>query len=552
MVKPTRLTQELIDDYIARGYWDTISIADTLKRNARQYPHREAIVDSKTRFTWSELKQIADRVATGLLEMGIKRDQAIVVQVPSSTTTLVLLMACHQAGIVTCFPPMTFRHREMRYVLKTLRAAGVVTVWKDKRFDFFTMIKEIASDVPQLNLVWVVDDNIPQGALPFTLLREKTLGGEDCRERLQKYAFDPFEVSVIVLSSGTTGVPKLIEHTGASLKAAGWGVVERAKLTKEDVFGIIAPLSGGPGLQTWWAALQLGAKVCLLEHFTPEEALELIERERVTFLSAVPTQLIRMLKEANVKQYELSSLKVIRTGAAALDASLAKEAEARLNCKVVIAGGSQETHSFAQSGVDDPQDKRLQTVGKPFPGNEIKIVNDQKEEVPVGRVGELLVRGAATSSGYYENPIATLSAWGEFGGGGWFRTGDLAKVDEEGYLILVGRKKGMILRGGQNIYPREIEDLLVSHPKVKQAAVVGIPDSIMGERACACVTVVAGQEFAFEEMTSFLRQNGLAIHKLPERLEVLQELPSLADGQKVDRLLLTQKIVKKLKTAGKV
>jgi non-ribosomal peptide synthetase component E (peptide arylation enzyme) len=164
-------------------------------------------------------------------------------------------------------------------------------------------------------------------------------------------------------------------------------------------------------------------------------------------------------------------------------------------------------------------------------------------------VGELFVRGATTSSGYFGDPDATLSAWGELGKGGWYRTGDLAKLDEQGYLVLVGRKKEVIIRGGQNIYPKEIEDLLLSHPKITQAVVIGIPDPVMGERACACVTPVKGQDFTFEGMSSFLKEKGLAIHKLPERLEVMKAFPQLADGQKVDKITLKKKILEKITPA---
>ena len=552
MAKPTRFTQEMIDDYSAQGLWDRAGIADLVRRNARLYPLREAIVDSEMRLTWSALNRVTDRVAAGLLESGIRRDHAIVAQLPSSANTLMLLLSCHKAGILCCFPPMSFRHMEMGHVLKTLGAVAVLTPGMYRGFDYLGMVKEIAPDLPKLRHFFVTGDEIPKGAISFRGLSEEALWEKNHDKPLQEYAFNPFEVSVVVLSSGSTGMPKCIEYTGASLKAAGWGIVPRAELTEEDVFEIIAPLSGGPGLQTWWAALQLGAKVCLLGHFTPEGVLQLIQGERATFLSAVPTQLIRILKEADLNNYDISSLRVIRTGASAFDPSFANETEERMKCKVVIAGGSQETHSFAQGAVGDPAERRLETLGKPFPGNEIKIIDDNGREVSVGEVGALCVRGAATSSGYYGNSEATLAAWGEFGRHGWFRTGDRAKLDEQGYLILVGREKEMILRGGQNIHPREIEDLLFSHPKVMQAVVIGIPDQIMGERACAFVTLVQGQEFDFEEMISFLRDKGLAVHKLPERLEVLEELPTLADGQKFDKKMLADKIIEALKAEGKI
>jgi len=547
VAKPTRFDQAMIDDYLARGYWDRVCIADILEQNARNYPDKEAIVDSEKRLTWSELNRRVDRVVLGLLELGIKRDQAIVAQIPNSTTAVIYLLACQKAGVLSCFSPMTFRHKEMSHILETLKAVGVVTPWKYRNFDYFKMVKEIARYLPHLRHFFVIDNEMPQGGSSFQSLLCPSLGEQKAEEVLKEHAFGPFEVSVILQSSGTTGMPKCIEHTGASCKMTGRGIVQRGRLTEEDVFGIIAPLSGGPGIQNFWGGLQLGAKICFIEHFSPDEALHLIQRERVTYLAAVPTQMIRILRECDLSQYDLRSLRIVRTGASAFGASIAWETEERMKCKVLIAGGSQETYSFAQTSVDDPPEKRLSTIGKPFPGNEIKIVDENEEEVPTGEIGQLFVRGAATSSGYFGNVEATRTAWGEIGKEGWYRTGDLATLDELGYLILVGRKKDMILRGGQNIYPKEIESLLLSHPKIKDALVVGIPDQIMGERVCACVTLAGKDDFTFDEMISYLKVKGLAVHKLPERIEVFEQLPTLVDGQKVDKKSVIDRIVNKSK-----
>jgi 2,3-dihydroxybenzoate-AMP ligase len=546
MAEPTRLTQEMIDEYMARGFWDETSVAQILRLNAKNYPESEAIVDGQTRLTWSALDRITDALALGLLEQGIRRDQALVAQVPFPSTTLLTLLACHKAGIICCFPPLTFRKNEMKHVLKTLNAVAVVTPLKYRNTDYLDMVKKIADDLPQLRLFIVTGDEAPQGAIPFRRLLETPIGDKDPEKTLASRAFKPFEVSIISLTSGTTGMPKCVEHTGASSKAGGWGVVERGKMTQEDIVGDIAPPSGGPGLQNWWAGFQVGAKICLLERFSPGGTLELIEKERITYLAAIPTQLIKILRDPDLTRYDLTSLRVVRTGAAAFDAALARETEEKMSCKVLIAGGAQETYSFGQTGVDDTLEKRLYTLGKPFPGNEVKITDGKGRECPQGEVGELFVRGATTSSGYFQDPNTTIEAWGELGKGGWYRTGDLAKLDEQGYLVLVGRKKEMIIRGGQNIYPKEIEDLLLCHPGLMQAVVIGIPDPVMGERACACVVPVKGEDFSFEEMIFFLKERGLAIHKLPERLEIMEEFPQLVDGQKVDKISLKKMILDKI------
>ena len=545
MAKPTRITQEMIDEYTARGYWDDRSIADILKKNAERYPGKEALVDSERRLTWAELDRMTDAVAVGLLERGMKRDQAIVAQLPLTGVSPILLLACHKAGIITCFAPLTFRYKEMKHLVETLGATAVLTPLALRDTNYYEMAREIADELSQLRLIFVLGETPPLGAVSFRELLETRFDGAN-RKLLDNQAFGPLEVSSIVLTSGTTGMPKCIEHTGASSKVGGWGVVDRAKLTHEDVVGIIAPLSGGPGLQNWWAAFQVGAKICLLERFTPEGALEFIRKERVTYLPAIPTQLIKIIKECDFDRCDLRSLRIVRTGAAAFDAAMARETEEKLKCKVLIAGGSQETYSFAQTGVEDSDEKRLTTLGKPFPGNEVRIVDDSGREAPAGEVGQLHVRGAATSSGYFGNKEATLRAWGALGMEGWYKTGDLAKLDEEGYLTIVGRIKDMIIRAGQNVYPAEIENLLLTYPKVSQAVLIGIPDPVLGERACACIVAVPGESLTFEEMIAFLKTKGLAVHKLPERLVVMEQFPHLADGQKVDRIGLKKTVLARI------
>jgi len=548
MTRPVRFTQDMIDEYLNRGIWDKRSIVDILMENIAKYPDQEAVVDSEWRLTWTSLHHITDKVAVGLSRMGMKRDQALVAQIPSSANTIILLLACHKAGILTCFPPMTFRHNDMRHLLRTLDAAAVLTPLVYRKADYYKMIKEISSGLPRLKYIMVTDDENPEGTISLKSLFETPIGDAKWQKVLSKRAFNSFEVSIIALSSGTTGMPKCIEHTGVSSKACGMGVVQRSKLTQKDVIGIIAPLSGGVGLQNWWAGFEIGAKVCLLNHFSAEESFQLIEREKVTYLVAIPTQIIKMLREFDTVQFDLSSIRIVRTGAAALDAATAREVEEKMNCTVLISGGSQETYSFAMSSPEDPPEKRLTTIGKPFSGNEIKICDGNGKNLPRETVGHLFVRGATVSSGYYRDVEATLAAWGQFGREGWYKTGDLAKLDSDGYLMLVGREREMIFRAGQNIYPGEIEDLLCGHSNVIEAAVIGVPDPVMGERICACVALAEKKGFSFKEMVYFLKEKGLAIHKLPERLVILEKLPKLADDQKIDRITLKKQVLENIKT----
>ncbi|MBW1945228.1 MAG: AMP-binding protein, partial [Deltaproteobacteria bacterium] len=285
MAKPTRLTQEMIDAYIARGFWDERGIGDILRQNSERWPEREAVVDSNMRLTWSELNQVVNAVAIGLLKMGMERDQALVAQIPTSALTVILLLACHKAGILCCFPPMTFRHKELTHILKTLNAAAVVTPMEYRNTDYLGMAKEIATDLPGLKHFIVIADEAHGETVSFRDLMETDPGPEDPEKYLEPFAFNPFEVSMVVLSSGTTGMPKCIEHTGSSCRVAGQGVAQRAKITYKDIVGNIAPLSGGPGLQNWWAAFQVGATTCILERFSPEGAFDFIQKEGITYLA---------------------------------------------------------------------------------------------------------------------------------------------------------------------------------------------------------------------------------------------------------------------------
>ena len=545
MAKPLRHTQEMIEEFVSKGYWDCISIADELEKFAKIYPSKEALIDSEKRLSWSQLNQLSNSLALGFLQSGFEKDDVVIIQIPSSVWTITFMMAFQKTGIIYAISPITLRHREMSHIIKKLKAKGLIIYTEYRNFNFFKMAKELQSKLPSLKYIFTINDEKIEGAIPFKEILLTPSEDQPLSPFLPDRRYGPFEVSTVVFSSGTTGLPKCIEYLNAALKASGKGIIKKARLTHEDTFGIIAPLSGGPGLHSAWAGLQIGAKIVLQERFDPEQTARLIQEEKISFLSTIPTQIIRILKEVNLKRYDLHSLRAIRTGGAAFDSSLAIETEEKFGCKVLLAGGSQETSTFAHTDIDDPPDVRLKTLGKVFPGNELKIVDNLGNELTQGEIGELYVRGAPTCSGYYHDITVTKKAWGCLGPEGWFKTGDFAKLDTSGNLILVGRKKEMILRGGQNIFPREIEELLMSHLKVKTVAVVGIPDSIMGERVCACVIPKQGENFSFEEMVIFLKGKGLAVHKLPERLEIMENFPNLAEGQKIDKKLLIEKIIKR-------
>ena len=548
-----RCSQELIDEYVSKGYWSSITFVDIFERNAGEYPDREAVVDPKTRLTWSQVKQFSDRLALNFLDLGIKRDQIIVVQLPNVVEAFVLYLACRKAGIISGLPPMVFRQTEMEYALKQLEAVGVVIPWRYRDFDYFQMIQDIRPSLPNLKYIFVTGDDVPSGAISVSEICQQPLEKKYPADYLEKHKLGAFDISTILVTSGTTGPPKLVECPEAACVAGGKGIIEKMLATGDDIFGGIMPMAQASGfLSLWLAPPQVVAKTVLLDRWDVEEALKLIEKEKITTLCCVPPQIEKILHHPNFDKTVLSSLRAVRSGAGPLKPSLGVEMEQRTRAKMVISSGSSETGVLGSTGVDDPTDVRLYTLGKPITGTELKIVDDAGKEVPRGEAGELWGRGSSSSSGYYKNVEATKQVWGTLGKDGWFHTGDIAMLDQEGNLTLVGRKKDMILRGGQNIFPKEIEDMLRRHPKILDAAVVAMPDPMMGEKACAYVVVKSGQHFSFEEMVSFLKEEKLSTYKLPERLVIVGSFPVVADVQKVDKKALRQDIADKLKGGGEI
>ncbi len=548
MAKPTRYTQEMIEEHIKRGEWDYTTNAYFWDRNAELYPDKEAVVDSRNRLTWAQAKQCIDRIALGLLELDIKRDEAVVLQLPNIVEVPLLRIACEKAGILGVQVMRTFRHHEVEHTLKYVEAVGVVIPWEFAGFNYFQMIEEIRPNLPALRHIFIVGDEVPPGTISIKEMSQQPLEEKYPGDYLEKKKYGAMEVSLVTATTGTTGLPKFVENPICSRICIGKQMANMVRLSSDDVVAVTTTGFGGPLLLALHGAPILAAKIVMQERFVPEETLRLIEKERVSVLHFFPTQALAMAQHPNLKEYDLSSLRVISIGGATLTYSQAVEIEEKLGVVVMNGYGAHDCGVSIHPSLDDRREVRLLTVGKPDPGCGIKLLDDAGEEVARGEVGKLWATGPGCVSGYYKDPEATWQAWTE---DGWFRTGDLGRLDEDGNLIIVGREKDMIKRGGQNIYPVEIESLLVSHPKVLDVAIVGMPDPLMLEKACAYVIPQPGQQLTFEEMVSFLKEKKIASFKLPERLEIVDKFP-LAAEQKVSKKALQQDIINKLMAEGKL
>jgi len=545
-MKPARFTEAMITEYVKRGYWDTSVISDFWDRNAILYTHKEAIVEENARLTWYQAKQQIDRIALSLLELGIKRDEKIAVQLYNCAELFTFRLACEKAGIIAVTLLHNFRHAEVLSILRHTEAIGIVIPLEFRKFNHFKMIQEIRTDLPSLKYIFVIGDDVPEGAISVKEMAERPLEEKYPPDYLQKTKFSPFETFQIATTTGTTGMPKCVEFTSCVRQSTGRVIAKRLKMTREDVVGAFAPvIAGGCFNEAYRAAPMVGAKIVLAKYFTPEEIIPLIEKEKVTIIASISTILIRILDYPEFEKYDLSSIRIVKHGGAPLPYDQGLKVWKKFNRPVVPAYGGLDVGTISSSFAHYPIETLLNTVGNPLDGIEIKLVDENNQEVSIGGIGEVVVRGPHCQPGYYGDPQATQEAWQD----GWFHTGDLASFDAEGRLTIRGRCKDIIIRGGQNIYPLEIENMLLRHPKVLKAAVIGMSDVEMGEKVCAYVVPKSGEEFSFSEMVQFMKDQGIALFKIPERLELVKDLP-LSGGIKVDKKQLMQDIKMRLKREG--
>ncbi len=553
-MRPIRYDQEENEKNLKEGLWDKTILPDYWDRNARQWPNKEALVDSLgSRLTWIQAAQRIDRIAFALTKnVKLCRDDRLIIQLPNCIEHVLVRLACEKAGVLSIPEMMTFRQTELADIAARTGAAGIVTSKQYRKFDHYEMAKELQADIPDLKHIIVAGEDPPEDSISLKEIMAHPYEQEYDPIELMARRLDAVEeVGFLITTTGTTGLPKLIEHRIAAREI--WTAkahIRNWELGPDDCVLAIAPLAGAAGgTPTYVTAPVAGAKVALEYQYRGEETLEFMEKERATVIALVPTQLARLL-ELPLDRYDLSALRIIKTAGGYLPPPLAKEAEERLGCPILSTYGTQDIGSVSGVPITASKDQRYTTVGRLHPGVEIKVVDDKGHPVGPGEVGTLWFKGPGNSIGYYRDLKKTMTE--AFDEDGFATPGDLVTVTDDGYVKIIGRKKNIIIRGGQNIYPKEIEDYLLSYEKVTNVAVVPMPDSEMGERACAFVTIKKGERLSFKEMIDYLKSKKIAPFKLPERLEVIEAFPLVGESGKIDRRAMVHMITEKLKEEEKI
>ncbi len=546
-MKPIRYTEEMIKEFKDAGYWTDEIFFDFYERNAAELPDKEALVDSQYRVTWAQAKDLTNAIATAWAQAGLAKDDRVIIQSPNSVYGFLARVAAERAGLISLTVYPYLRQRELEYMMELTQAVMVVIPHVYRKFDYLEMYKGFQDKFPSLKHIYLFDEQVPaaapEGTRSLVQTAQEYLGKIDEDLLNSRRLSATGDVAILTTTTGTTGIPKLVEWPAAPRVCTAKGRIDIWDLTKDDITMAVAPHAGGAaGTLTYFAAPMAGAATVMLEEFDAKGALEVMAKEKVTAIGVVPTHLIRML-EQDIESYDLSHLRFIRSAGGYLPPKVATEAEERFGAAITSDLGTQDVGSVSGCRVTDSVEVRRGSVGRPLPGNVISLRDDDGNEVPEGEPGQLWFRGPNAPAGYYRDEELTATVFKE---DGWSTTGDIVKLERE-CLWIMGRKKDMIIRGGQNIYPAEIEGMLNNHEKVASVAVVGYPDDELGERTAAYVIPKAGTEFTFQEMIDFLMSKQIAKYKLPERLEVVDDLPTVGDSGKINKEELKKDIIKRVK-----
>ena len=467
-----------------------------------------------------ELHAATRNAATGLRRLGVQPGDRIVVTMLNCPEVGITYGAAWRAGAVVIPVLFLLTADELAHILRDSESAAVVTTP-----ELLPKVQQAAAQAPSVrHVICVGGDPGADGVVDFASL--------DAGEPMdQPYDAEPDDVAVILYTSGTTGRPKGVLLSHHNLVSMAQNAHAATDLGDGNVGLAALPLSHSYGISTTLGSTFTKGTGVMLRWFDAGEALRLIEEMKVTVTALVPTMMVYMLDHPDAATRDLSSLRWVISGGAALPAEVQREFEERFGCTVLQGYGLSE--SSAQCAVNPRDATRIGSVGRPVPGVEVRIVDDSGAELPRGDIGEIVMRGPNVMLGYRNMPEETAAV---LGGDGWLHSGDMGRMDEDGYLYVVDRKKDLIIRGGFNILPRDVEEVLHEHPAVAQAAVIGVPDRRMGEQVRAYVVLKSGAAATPDELMAFSRER-LAAYKTPSSVEVLPSLPVNAIGKVLRREL---------------
>jgi cyclohexanecarboxylate-CoA ligase len=512
-VRATKLDDEQIRRNTETGLWAGNLIDDYLSTAAARTPDAIAVVDRSGSRTYRELDSDVRRLASALRGRGIGGGDVVSWMLPNWAEAIIVHLAAIRLGAVSNPIIPIYRHQETTFILRQAASKVVVVPREFRGFDYPSMIDDIRGGLPALETVVVVGDPVAVTHVGFDELL-----GEGTNEPVDHGGRTADDIVLLLYTSGTTSAPKGALHSHNTLDHENRSIIGFFELTASDVVFMPSPVGHIIGvLYGMQLPFMLGTTVVLLDVWKPERALELIQQHRCSFTVAATPFLHGVVHHPRRSTFDTSSMRVFACGGADVPPELIRSATAALGCTVSRGYGSTEYPTATASNSADAAAKRAQTDGRAIGAAEVRVAAD----------GELQVRGPEMFLGYLDSSLNADA----FTDDGWLRTGDLARIDDDGYVEIVGRQKDIIIRGGENISAKEIEDQLFEHPAIADAAVVSAPDPVLGELVCAVVVPEPGAAVTLPEMVEWLTTRRVARQKIPERLLLLDELPRNASGK---------------------
>lgn len=515
--------------------------------------------------TWKELNDEADLIARGMMSLGVKKGDHVAIWATNTPEWILTLFAAAKIGAVLVTVNTNFKIFELEYLLRQSDTKLLVMIGGFKNNDYVATVNELLPELkttsgeiesehlPFLKRVVFAGKETPEGMLNFEDL--KILGGDFPVEIYEenKKTLNAHDVVNMQYTSGTTGFPKGVMLTHYNILNNGKTIGDGMKFTKNDKLCITVPFFHCFGLVlAMMACITHGTTMVPVERYSPVPVMNAISVEKCTAVHGVPTMFIAMLEHAQFNNFDFSSLRTGIMAGSPCPIEVMKKVIDKMNMReiVIVFGQTEASPGCTMTTTSDNIDKRVNTVGRAFPGVECKIIDPESgEELPINTPGEFCARGYNIMKGYYKMPEATAQAIDK---DGWLHTGDLCTVDEDGYYKVVGRIKDMIIRGGENIYPKEIEECLYTCDKVSDVQVIGVPSEAYGEEVMACVILKEGEEMTEEEVKEFVGAR-MAKHKVPRYVRFVDSFPTNAAG-KIQKFKMREEAIEilKLQTAASI
>jgi len=528
-----------------------MTLAEAFQLVADRQPKKEALVCGDARLTYGQLAQRVSSLAYGLTKLGIGRGDKVGLLLRNGPEFVITFFALASIGSVSVLLNPQLRRRQLDHILRECEPVAVVMSDSPGMGEAVQTVRDVQQELRSLQHLLLFAEG---GTASDSRLDE--LMADALHASFSPPNVAPEDLVALIYTSGTTGMPKgamhshrgLIAPVVASIKLREMWLKRPSPKTAARMVKVLARygprllqavgrqqtmlspmgLHAIAGVEIMLQALLMGDRLILMPRFHPLELLQLVEKERVTILIAVPMAFAVLLRLRDLDHYDTSSLIICATGSAPCPAELARDVRERFGCAVHIGFGTTElAGGVSATSIEDSDERQSETVGQAMPGMEVKIVDEQGQEAPSGEVGEMVCRGESVMLGYYRAPEATAEVVDEEG---WYHTGDLAVMDDKGYLRIVGRKKDMIIRGGQNIYPAEIENYLLSHDKIREAAVVGVPAALGGEQVWAFLILEDSIELTTQDVLEYCRL-GIEAYKIPNQVRFVPDFPRSAMGK---------------------